>query len=124
MQVKKFFLLVLISLFLVMGCGGGGSSSGGSVSTAGTFVGTWNRVGTTGTGTNLPEQFIFNSNGTGSYSGNVSGNANFTWTHVGTQLSVTGGGATQVYTVPASGTVPNSFGLINTTGGTATYNRV
>lgn len=83
MRGKNWLLVAMILLLAIgMGCGGGGSSSGGSSSTAGTFVGTWNKVSSTGTGSALADQIIFNSDGTGSYSGKNSGAANFTWTHV------------------------------------------
>ena len=124
MKLKVSFLVVLgLLLVFLMGCGGGGSSSG-SGSTILTIVGTWNRASITGTGANLPDQLIFDMNGTGSFSGTTSGAANFTWTYQGTQLSlIRQGAATIVLTAPVVGTVVSPITLTDATGGTATYNR-
>jgi hypothetical protein len=123
MKSKVFFLVVLGSLFVFpMGCNVG--SLTGSGSTHQTIVGTWNRSSFTGDGMNLPEQLIFNENGSGSYSGAVSGAANFTWTYQGTLISIIPQGGADIFlTGPQVGTVTSPLTLTTSTGGTATYNR-
>ena len=126
MKSKVCFLVIFGLLFVsLMGCGG---SSGGINGINGTtvlsIVGTWTKASSTGDGANLPDQFIFNVNGTGSYSGAASGSANFTWTYGGTTLVINPqGGAAIVLGAPQVGTVTSPLTLTTTTGGTATYNR-
>ncbi len=122
MKSKVTFLVVLGLLFVfLMGCGG---SYGGGSSTYSTIVGTWNKASFTGDGANLPDQLIFDAKGTGSYSGAVSGAANFTWTYGGTTLIINPqGGKAIVLTAPQVGTVTSPLTLTTSTGGTATYNR-
>ena len=126
MHGKTWLLLAMILLLAIgMGCGGGGSSSGGGGSD--TIVGTWNRVSSTGTGANMPEQLIFNSNGTGSYSGSATGSGTLTWTQQGSQLTITIQGVGTITVNNMSSPVGNTFtlGLYSggTLTGTATYNR-
>jgi hypothetical protein len=124
MKSKISFLVLLGLLFVIlMGCGGGGSTSG-SGTTILTIVGTWNRASFTGTGANLPEQLIFNMNGSGSFSGTASGAATITWTYQGTQLTLNPQGRAAIVLVgPLVGTVVSPITLTDTNGGTATYNR-
>ncbi len=126
MKSKVCFLVIFGLLFVfLMGCGG---SSSGINSINGTtvlsIVGTWTKASSTGDGANLPDQFIFNVNGSGSFSGVASGSANFNWIYRGTTLVINpqGGGAI-VLGAPQVGTVTSPMTLTTTTGGTATYNR-
>jgi hypothetical protein len=122
---SKRVLLLVFGLLLVFhtGCGGGGTSSGSS-STYLTIVGTWNESTFTGDGSNLPTQLIFNENGTGSFSGAVSGAATFTWVYQGTTLTIIPlGRSSIVLMAPQVGTVVSPLTLTTSSGGTATYNR-
>jgi len=116
---KLMFVLFLIGLIFIFGCGGGGSSSGGGSSPS-TVVGTWNLVSSTG-GT-MPQQVIFNSDGTGSISGGVPSDT-FTWTQQGSQVIMTfqRGGTTTISNLPSP--VGNTVTLVNSSGVRATYTR-
>jgi hypothetical protein len=122
MKSKVFFLAAVgLLLLFLMGCGG---SYGGSGSTYLSIVGTWNKDSFTGDGANLPDQLIFNTNGTGSFSGTASGAANFTWTYRGITLSlIPQQGGTIILTAPLVGTVTSPLTLTTSTSGTAIYIR-
>ena len=90
MKSKVCFLVIFGLLFVfLMGCGGSSSGINGiNGTTVLSIVGTWTKASSTGDGANLPDQFIFNVNGSGSFSGVASGSANFNWTYQGTTLVI------------------------------------
>ena len=84
MHSKTLFLVLVLVLSMGMSCSSGGSDSGGATNP---LVGTWNRTAGPA-GTRAPDQATFNADGSGRFSGTVSGNATFTWTLSGNQLTV------------------------------------
>jgi hypothetical protein len=115
MHLKTYLFVALVLVVAMgMGCGGSGTSSGGDTSS--TLIGTWKLVSANG---NFPQTIVFNSNGTGAYSGGI--NSNFTWNQVGNQVTISTGSA-QPATIILSSSVVNTFTL-NSLGGTGTYNR-
>lgn len=121
-KLSWIFLMLLTMAVIGVGCGGGGSSSGGGSST--TIVGTWNLVGSN---PNMPQQVIFNSNGTGSYSGappssTGATSGTFTWTQTGSTVTLTQGGSTLATITNLPSSVGNTI-TVTSGGATSTYNR-
>jgi hypothetical protein len=122
MHLKTYLLVAMVLVLAMgMGCSGGGSSSGGSSSN--TIAGTWNRI----SGSNSPTQVIFNSDGTGSYSGappssTGATSGSFTWTQTGSTVTLTQGSSTMGTITNVPSPVGNTVSVIS--GGiTSTYNR-
>jgi hypothetical protein len=123
MKTRGLYLISAGLVFaLFLGCDGGsltGSSSGYQ-----SIVGTWNEASYTGDGVNLPTQIIFNQNGKGSYSGTISGSANFSWTYYGTTITIMPTNLPNIVLQgPQVGTVTSPLTVTTSTGGTAIYNR-
>jgi hypothetical protein len=114
MQLKTFLLLTLVLLSAVgMGCGGG-SSSGSSTGTGGdaSLYGSWNLVSSSG-GV-FPQRITLNSNGTGTYSGNI--NSNINWSQSGNQVAITTGASQAAYIRDLTFPVGNTFTLYASSG--------
>lgn len=81
--------MVLILASFILGCGGGGSSSGGGDIGTNSLVGTWDTVSWSGGASAPPDRIAFNADGTGSYSGTISGSGTLTWSVSGSTLTAT-----------------------------------
>lgn len=111
--------LLFIAMMISCSSGGGSSSSGGGGSSQ-TIVGTWNLVNSTGGA--WPQQAVFNSDGTGQFSGGSPFTGAFTWNQQGSQVTITQSGRTIATISNVTSQVGNSVTL-SSGGQTATYNR-
>jgi hypothetical protein len=118
---KVITVLFLLCIAMTISCssGGGGSSSGGGVSSQ-TIVGTWTLTNSTG-GT-WPQKAVFNSDGTGQFSGGSNFDGAFTWTQQGSQVIITQGGRTIATINNVTPPIPNNVSL-SSGGLTAIYSR-
>jgi hypothetical protein len=83
---KTFFFSLFCVLFLFSGIVGAQDSISLPLvmSSTNSLVGTWNLANCTGSCSEVPNQFVFNADGTGTASG--PGGGTFTWTLCGKQL--------------------------------------
>ena len=117
-----YWIMAGLLFALLTGCDGG--SLTGSSSSYQSIVGTWNEASFTGDGGNLPTQIVFNQNGKGTYSGAISGSANFSWTYFGTTITIIPTTSPNIVLQgPQVGTVTSPLTVTTVTGGTAIYNR-
>jgi len=119
MPLKTYIMLSLVLLLAVgMGCGAGSSPTTTGTGGDSSLYGQWTLVSSTGGA--YPLRVTFNSNGTGSYTGNGF-NTSFNWSQSGSTVTITTG-ATTAATINNWATGSNTFTL-NGVNGSGVYNR-